>query len=83
MKQYVLNLYIPDKTGAIATVATLLASHSISIKNMGIIHNREYQEGALRMELYSLPEYEKAVELLEKFGYSVHRWLYIGRTCLP
>ena len=73
MKQYVLNLDIPDKTGAIATVATLLASHSISIKNMGIIHNREYQEGALRMELYSLPEYEKAVELLEKFGYSVHR----------
>ncbi len=73
LKQYVLNLDIPDKTGAIATVATLLASHSISIKNMGIVHNREYQEGALRMELYSEAEYEKAIELLEKFGYAVHR----------
>lgn len=72
MKQYVLNLDIPDKTGAIATVAALLASHSINIKNMGIVHNREFQEGALRMELYSSDEYEKAVAILEESGYSVH-----------
>ncbi|MBQ9991719.1 MAG: prephenate dehydrogenase [Lachnospiraceae bacterium] len=72
MKQYVLNLDIPDKTGAIATVATLLASHAISIKNMGIVHNREFQEGALRMELYSASEYEKAIDILSKFGYSIH-----------
>lgn len=72
MKQYVLNLDIPDKTGAIATVATLLASHSISIKNMGIVHNREFQEGALRMELYTACEYEKAIAILSKFGYSIH-----------
>lgn len=72
-KQYVLNLDIPDKTGAIATVATLLASHAISIKNMGIVHNREYQEGALRMELYSASEYEKAITILTKYGYAVHQ----------
>lgn len=72
-KQYVLHLDIPDKTGAIANVAALLASHSISIKNMGIVHHREYQEGALRMELYSASEYEKAVVILKKYGYAVHQ----------
>lgn len=72
MKQYVLTLDIPDKTGAIATVATLLASHAISIKNMGIVHNREFQEGVLRMELYTASEYEKAIAILTKFGYSIH-----------
>ena len=72
MQQYLLHLDIPDKTGAIATVATLLASHAISIKNMGITHNREYQEGSLRMELYSQADLEKAIQVLSGFGYSLH-----------
>ena len=73
MKQYVLTLDIPDKTGALAQVVALLASHSISIKNIGIVHNREYQEGVLRMEFYHPTEYEKALVILHQEGYSVHQ----------
>lgn len=51
-KAYVLYCDIPDKTGSIAAIASLLAAHEISIKNIGIIHNREFEEGALRIEFY-------------------------------
>lgn len=73
MKQYVLTLDIPDKTGALASVVALLAEENISIKNIGIVHNREYQEGVLRMEFYSSSEYERAQNILTRKGYSIHK----------
>lgn len=73
IKQFVLTVDIPDKSGALADVVNLLASRHISIKNIGIVHNREYQEGVLRMEFYSLKEYEDAMVLLNVNHYSVHR----------
>ena len=39
-----------DEAGGIATVATILASHHLSIKNIGIIHNREFEDGVLHLE---------------------------------
>ena len=44
---YTLSIDIADRTGSIANVAAILADHNISIKNIGILHNREQQEGAL------------------------------------
>ena len=43
------NVYcdIIDESGAIATIATILATNGVSIKNIGIIHNREFEEGVL------------------------------------
>lgn len=72
IKQFVLTVDIPDKSGALADVVNLLATHNISIKNIGIVHNREYQEGVLRMEFYSLKEYEDAIILLNTNNYSIH-----------
>ncbi len=72
IKQFVLTVDIPDKSGALADVVTLLAAQKISIKNIGIVHNREYQEGVLRMEFYSLNEYEASILLLQENGYSIH-----------
>lgn len=72
IKQFVLTVDIPDKSGALADVVNLLANHNISIKNIGIVHNREYQEGVLRMEFYSLKEYEDAIVFLKGSNYSVH-----------
>ena len=43
-KAYVLYLDIADEAGGIATIATILAMEKISIKNIGIIHNREFEE---------------------------------------
>ena len=63
---------IIDETGAIATLATILGTNAISIKNIGIIHNREFQEGVLRIEFYDAASVVKASGLLTKFSYTVH-----------
>lgn len=72
MKQYVLTIDIPDKKGALAHVVNLLSNNDINIKNIGIVHNREYQEGALRMEFYHPEEYSHAISLLKKQNYKIH-----------
>lgn len=64
---------IIDETGGIATIATILASNNISIKNIGIIHNREFEEGVLRIEFYEEASSHKATELLQKYRYIVYQ----------
>ena len=70
---YEVYIDIPDKTGAIASIATLLANHDISIKNIGILHNREYQEGALRIELYTEESRVKTIEILTEYQYTIYQ----------
>lgn len=64
--------YIDDQPGRIAEVTAILASAKISIKNIGIIHNREYEEGVLQLEFYQRSDYDKAVPLLKKYHYTVY-----------
>ena len=63
---------IVDETGGIATIATILASNNINLKNIGIIHNREFEEGVLRIEFYDEHSSEKAAALLQKYRYIVY-----------
>ena len=63
---------IIDEAGGIATIATILASNGLSIKNIGIVHNREFEEGVLRIEFYDESSSKKAAELLQKFRYIVY-----------
>lgn len=63
---------IIDEAGAIASVATLLAKHHISIKNIGIIHNREFEEGVLHIEFYDEQSEKDAIELLCRNNYHVY-----------
>jgi prephenate dehydrogenase len=63
---------ITDEPGAIAIIATLLGSNGISIKNIGIIHNREFEDGVLRIELYSDEARAKAVKLLSSHNYTLY-----------
>ena len=63
---------IIDEAGGIATIATILASNHISIKNIGIIHNREFEEGVLRIVFYEELSSQKAVKLLQKYRYIVY-----------
>lgn len=69
---YEIYVDLIDESGAIATIATILATNGISIKNIGIVHNREFQEGALRIEFYEGEAAEKAIVHLRKFHYIVH-----------
>ena len=61
-----------DEAGGIATIATILATNQLSIKNIGIIHNREYQDGVLHIEMYDQPSLEAAVALLQRNHYTIH-----------
>jgi prephenate dehydrogenase len=71
-KLFEVYLDIMDEAGAIATIATLLASNQISIKNIGIIHNREFEEGVLRIEFYKEEAQLKAVTLLSRYNYQIY-----------
>ena len=71
-KQFAVYCDIIDEAGGIAAIATILASNNISIKNIGIVHNREFEEGVLRIEFYDESSSKKAAELLQKFRYIVY-----------
>ena len=71
-KAYVLYLDIADEAGGIATIATILAMDKISIKNIGIIHNREFEQGVLKIEFYEEDAMERAIALLKKRNYIVY-----------
>ncbi len=70
-KVFAIYCDIIDEAGGIATIATILASNNISIKNIGIIHNRELKE-LLRIEFYDESSSHKAHELLQKYRYIVY-----------
>jgi len=66
-------LDLVDEAGSIAIIASLLAFKGISIKNIGIIHNREFEEGVLHIEFYDEEAVKLAGELLENKNYTVYR----------
>ncbi len=66
-------LDIQDEVGGIAKIANVLAEHEISIKNIGIIHNREYEDGVLRIEFYHEQDQLEAELFLSNLGYVIHK----------
>lgn len=66
-KAYFIYCNIIDKSGAISAIAAILADNNISIKNIGIIHNREFEEGVLKIDFYSQEDSDKAKELLTDY----------------
>lgn len=71
-KAYMLYCDIEDEAGVIATIATTLALDNISIKNIGIIHNREFEEGVLKIEFYEEDALDQAIALLQKRNYTIY-----------
>lgn len=72
-KVHSINVEIDDQPGRLASVALLLSEHAINIKNIGIVHNREYERGTLRIEFHDKEAMEKSVELLSSKGYNVYQ----------
>ncbi|MGN1148165.1 MAG: prephenate dehydrogenase/arogenate dehydrogenase family protein [Lachnospiraceae bacterium] len=66
---YDITVNIADKPGTLASVVSLLASQDISIKNIGITHNREAAEGSMRIEFYDENSVVNAMKLLSASGY--------------
>ena len=71
--EYAIFCDIPDKPGAISVVVSLLTYEGISIKNIGINHNREHQDGTLKIEFHSKTGAERAAECLESHHFPVYR----------
>lgn len=71
-RSFRISVDIADKAGALARIVTLLSDHGLSIKNIGITHNRETEDGVLQIEFYEEASLSSAVTLLEEEGYSPH-----------
>lgn len=69
---YSFNIDIDDRPGMLAQVATALAFNNINIKNIGIVHNREFEEGVLRIEFYDEASQEAAKRLLSTPQFIIH-----------
>jgi prephenate dehydrogenase len=71
-KAFVLYCDIADVAGGIAAIATVLANGGINLKNIGIVHNREFEEGVLRIEFYESKSASKAAKLLQEHKYVIY-----------
>ena len=63
---------IEDKEGALSKITVLLSDNHINIKNIEIIHNREYKQGVLLIAFYDEKTYQSAYSLLSDNGYFIH-----------
>ncbi|MBE5937097.1 MAG: prephenate dehydrogenase [Lachnospiraceae bacterium] len=63
---------VPDVPGIIAIIATILSSNSVNIRNIGIVHNREFENGVLRIEFYSESDAQAARTALSRYPYPVY-----------
>lgn len=61
-----------DEAGGIAALATILASNQINLKNIGIVHSREFIEAVLRIEFYEEESRTKAADILRRYRYVIY-----------
>lgn len=71
--EYSFTVDIVDEVGSISTLSVILAAKGISIKNIGINHNREHGEGALQISFYDKESMDAAWQQLEKYHYELIR----------
>jgi len=71
-KNFTLYVDAKDEPGIIASIATLLSSHRINIKDIGIINHREFEAGVLRICVESKKDRLLAWEVLAKHHYTLY-----------
>lgn len=64
---------IPDEPNALAKAVTYIGNANINLKNIGITHNREDNEGVLRLSFYNDESAIQAVNILIQKGYQVYK----------
>lgn len=68
---YSFSVDVCDEPGAISIISAILAGKGISIKNIGINHNREGGEGALSISFYDEAARKAAWDRLKKYNYTL------------
>ncbi len=71
-RSYRLTISIPDEAGIIAKISGMFAMDNINLKNIGIVHNREFEEGVLRIEFYDEYSLKQAISLLKETEYTIY-----------
>lgn len=69
--EYAFTVDIVDEPGAISTLSCILSARGISICNIGINHNREQGEGALKIVFYDEASMQQAWTQLKKYNYEL------------
>ncbi|HHX37516.1 MAG TPA: prephenate dehydrogenase/arogenate dehydrogenase family protein [Clostridiaceae bacterium] len=67
-----IHIELEDRPGEIAVVGTLLAVRGINIKNIGMVHARQYEGGRMQLFLSSNNQVEMALHILRKAGYECY-----------
>lgn len=71
--EYFFTVDVVDEPGSISTLSVILAAKGISIKNIGINHNREHGEGVLGIMFYDEASMDAAWAQLSKYHYDLRR----------
>ena len=71
-KNHRLYCDLVDEAGGIAILSTILASRGITLKNIGIVHNREFEDAVLMVEFYDEESKVKAAGELRRYRYTVY-----------
>ncbi len=69
---YEVYVDIPDEANALAKAISHVGEAGINLKNIGITHNREDNEGVLRLSFYDNESAVSAAVLLREQGYQVY-----------
>lgn len=69
---YEIFVDIPDEPGSIEGVIHGISSAGINLKNLGISHNREDEEGVLRISFYTNQDAVHAARMLREQHYTVY-----------
>lgn len=64
-----IQIELQDRPGEIAVVSTLLAVRGINIKNIGMVHARQYEGGRIQLYLSSGNQAAAALDILRGAGY--------------
>ena len=67
--QYSFSVHIADRPGSISILSAILSACGINIKNIGINHSREENEGALRITFYDSESCDLAEKQLKEYHY--------------
>ncbi|MBC7958735.1 MAG: prephenate dehydrogenase [Vallitaleaceae bacterium] len=73
MQTYAITVDVVDEPGIIAQIATLLSNYNISIKNIGILNNREHTNGVLEIVFYDEESTFQSMKVLTDMQYIVYK----------
>ncbi len=73
IKVFEILVDVVDKPGIIATIATTLSVNNINIKNIGIINNREYENGIMQIIFDNENNRNKSIKILEEMNFTVYQ----------